>query len=1281
MSGAFGKTLFAGLVTAASLLQAGVETGTPVLKDTAISCLNKVVSLNPANGQFSIQVDGETVVGSYVCYSVRLPGDPNPHWNVPGSQHSPEYVKGGAKWTKTGERTFVFEQPMKVGDVTWTQYRIEFELMTNGLVRVTHCGRACPDPSLAEVAYSSFFVSCGEVVSRDMKYTCASNSLDFTLFAGDPAREIRFSARREDGVTSRSVKMNAKGKVEALLSSKDGVPKTFYIDIRRGVRPVRSSETRGGVDFLKVEKLEMPEIPAKNFALNSSFETDLRGWSLRLGFCGRIVDPQRYSTPWFARDTAEKVHGRYSLKCFAHHEPKGLRMDNRQLERGVNVFSMPNVTDAGTYTVSFWAKASREHVGIWVWNPSMRYTKDYKRNTAYLPKTAKASQGFALTTEWARYSYTFEQPLPDPLGVAFNLRCTDGEGWAWIDAIQIEKGERATDYEPPVAEAQLVTSDPLDFIPAGRPLDAKLEIQTAPGASGTVKVEAKGFRGERIAADTLRFAAAATGLATVKLPWRAETFGRGLFMVRYEFSVGGRKHVQHDRFAVVRPIDKSKKWSGRFANLYGNESYFVRAPQLFRRYEQVGLDGSYHVHVGSDNRWVYRETRHDPGVGQMCGPVQGGKWGIAEGTNVLIRSHKDEGVPLDDAYLARFREAVRRRVAAHPDVWGWEFANEFKSFCNNGWWNDEHDDVKRAQDYAKYLKAFVEGGKQANPSALFMNDAPCNMSAGNGVDETRHVLAACTALGFRLDAVAHHIYRYAPENPDLESDWQSLIDALRENGYPETTPFHFGEGMHWGPYEISAWGLGSSTWGGIPATWSGNQTLSYDLGLTERRSAAWRARTFLVGLRHAPRLLQMNAGNINNFSLDMEMTPRASQLVSATLMDVFGNADFVEDIRFAPYVRAYLFKDDLDRPCAALWCHKEDVDFEREAAPEATIDFAGSLAEVRDLMNRDVPFAASGRMTVPVTSAPRYYIGRPGALAAFRAAFRGATVKGGKLADRYSVWARPSAPDRLACRLTDRISGAVTNRWKTIEPALTADAFRRLELRAVGVDLTAHLALRAPDGATLRTLDWSKYPYLAFPNTLGKPGAGFAAKYRVAWNAKGLFLEVAVDDATFCHVEAGDPADRWDNDCLQVYFDLMANARARDVKGYDQDDAEFMVLPAADGRSARAWRVRGCDQQLGLGIHAPKDNAWADDVEVAFERTAKGHVYRVRFPTEALLPATLAKGSPVGLALCVGDANGKEHRRGRFTYRRDGYQTTAAGGSGECWRVPHLYPVMLLWED
>lgn len=87
------------------------------------------------------------------------------------------------------------------------------------------------------------------------------------------------------------------------------------------------------------------------------------------------------------------------------------------------------------------------------------------------------------------------------------------------------------------------------------------------------------------------------------------------------------------------------------------------------------------------------------------------------------------------------------------------------------------------------------------------------------------------------------------------------------------------------------------------------------------------ARAWLVALEYQDRVKSLNDfGNPSRY-MDIDFTQRAFDKIPNTLGRLLGDASFLQDIRFAPFCRAYLFKDDkTGAPIAAIWGHKESVD-------------------------------------------------------------------------------------------------------------------------------------------------------------------------------------------------------------------------------------------------------------------------------------------------------------------------------------------------------------------
>ena len=156
-----------------------------------------------------------------------------------------------------------------------------------------------------------------------------------------------------------------------------------------------------------------------------------------------------------------------------------------------------------------------------------------------------------------------------------------------------------------------------------------------------------------------------------------------------------------------------------------------------------------------------------------------------------------------------------------------------------------------------------------------------------------------------------------------------------------------------------------------------------------------------------------------------------------------------------------------------------------------------------------------------------------------------------------------------------------------------------------------------------------------------------------------------------------DEKDVPDFDICLAGFPCQAFSLAGQRKGFDDDDYVYDVLPEPDGRSARVYRRRSPDIQLTLGIYAPKNGVFADELPATFEKTPDGYVYTVTFPAKYVLPLRLEKGRCVGFGISVSDANDPKAPFGKRYL--GGLVNTVLPGKGP-YDHPERWPVVLLWE-
>jgi hypothetical protein len=589
------------------------------------------------------------------------------------------------------------------------------------------------------------------------------------------------------------------------------------------------------------------------------------------------------------------------------------------------------------------------------------------------------------------------------------------------------------------------------------------------------------------------------------------------------------------------------------------------------------------------------------------------------------------------------------------------------------------------------------------------------MLPAQGIAETKELLSTTNELGgFKFDLIGIHPYRKTPESPDLDADAQVLFNMLKDKGY-ENTPVFWPEGMHYGPYAIPQWGIESARW--LPPGCWYYGTLSYDMGWTEKISAAWCARSWLVALKYQDRVKSFCSGQkVNNFIMDLNLTPYASQKISNTLGHLLGDAYFKKDIRFAPYVRTYIFEDSKKRPVAAVWCHHPKVDAGTISAPMAEADFDESLEQVFDLMEveRSFKIGKNGKVSFPISSFPLFLRGEPGSLDKFVKAFENASLISGEGVTPLMLEGKPNSPETIQIKAKNYLSRQFDGTLKVGDEKLalkvpasgTSSVTAKLPLplsvakierenlniaissgeKSFSFDLSFRSFVSPKTDSVIsidgKLDDWKNIPAIKFINRYtGRKKKNikdedFSGWFKTTWNEKGIYICVEIKDDKFVHKAFAETGKRWSNDCLQIYFDTLCDARSSQQRGYDENDYDYAIFPNSKGDGSVVYRYRTPDPQLGLATQAPRDKTIAEDIPSAFKKTDNGYVYEVFFPAKYLLPIRLEKGYAFGFGLFAADC---DDNKAEYSGRVKSALTLAPEGKG-CYNKPHLWPVMLLWK-
>ena len=1238
------------------------------------------------------------------------------------------------KRTGKTEWTFVTPQNCKIkrdgNKIIWELFKTKYgntvkvadqylELLDNGLLRLTIKFHKINNGDLERRKGCAFFIVTSiegnegrkvvlngkaDVISPKLKYNnYRDKEFKFEIYPDTPADAFTFTCSKPQVPSTAAYRVGKNIRFVCSANKDDGA--VIDIDLRKsGDENIDTANTRGGVDFMRTEKLELPYLCPNNLVFNSSFEQNMIGWKTHLGLVGNLdYDEKKWESNPFG--IVEKgFHGKHALRMKSRYTTG--TGDYRHIDRGVNITTPALLLEQGKYTLSFYAKIlSTEtpcYLNAWAHNFNAGV-----RGTIFLPPHPSAKKTFKLTKKWARYTMTFTMPKTGTTAVSFNV---NGKSEILFDAVQLEKGTKTTAYTNPPAEGLLLTSAEDNFISAGKKIDARVRIFTGKAASGKVDVRVKNIFDEIVYKGTHSFKTDSTGYTTVALPF--EKVGKGLFTVRFDYTLsGGAKCYNHTRFTVIDFLNNTH----RLKNIFSEAYYLLEKHHSFYKI----LDRSRKLGIGAKTHMFHREKKvwdkyNEYGVEPVSAFLVTNLWkpGTTKVTNFGIKLERDNrnyatdknivigdhnlsnNGNFDEAYLKKFADAAAEVARRYPHIKCWAMQGEVRAKYDNYWWSKEGTEAEASRRHALYLKAVVDGIHRGNPEAKVFQDDPCNMRPEGGIAETAALLEECNKHDIRFDVLAIHPYRFSPESPDLDADAQLFFKAVKSKGYGEDVKVMWPEMMHWGPFNIPQWGTISSTWGVVPRTWQG-WAISYDIGATEKLSAAWRARSWLVALKYSDRIITATSGGTgNNFHMDEDLTPYLSSLMPNTLGHLLGDSKFRKDIRFAPFCRAYVFTDAQNRPVVAVWCHLDKMDNGYTDCPIAEADFGDALESVIDIMNNKRAFN-KGKFQFPVGGFPLFLRGKAGTLDKIVKAMEKAEIVSGDGISPLEVTCNPHDTKNVKVNFKNMLSrefkGTFNGKAVKVPASGTASItlpiakqLRSSKVTAVKIpavfkadngqhfdyDLSfeALTAKRVSDDSSFDNIDWEKLPQVKFTRNMDKKET--SGTFNIGWNRHGMFFQVKVKDGKFVHTDYKNTSSRWRNDCLQLYIDTMANGRFRQFKGYDEDDYDYAIFPNSKGDSSIVWRNRSVEQQLGLATQAPKDQSVAPDIPSSFSSKDGVLTYRVFIPVKYLLPIKLRAGWVMGLGLYVPNV---DVPNGNVTSAL----TLSSTGKG-CFNVPHTWPALLL---
>ncbi len=1045
-----------------------------------------------------------------------------------------------------------------------------------------------------------------------------------------------------------------------------------------------TASSSGRADLMKIDALEEETSPVRNLAGNPYFAQ------------GRNhVSQTNQVYPWRATETVRISNDtpKFGTHCLEISSPC-----TPESSREGWILMSPISAAPGPYTISFYARGTK----------SGSICLDVRNHAYHLFK----SKDFNVSQQWQRFSLTVHLPQTSCLSPRFAFCAPVGEK-IFFDGLQIEKGDTPTEFIAPPVSAMLLTSAPDDFIEHGKKIQAKIRLSTlSDKVSGKASVHVCDMFDTVLYTKHFDFQLGRNDEPVFPLELEGK-IPDGIHRVKVAFDVNGKKYNQFFRFSVMPFFSNTHKLKNMFSQVYRGGTFHTSTyPGLENNLKRNMLIGS-----GSDTHNPYPTPELDRLLAKYntewidssigfriafnpqtankkfwkgLSPQPGHTYYILSFSKDQFASWVSEGMLLADHRLSggwtpEFAEKVSA-AAAHIV----RQSSPRRVYETGAEWPPE---IKNDPHYVDYVMAVRKGVKSVYPEALFCEGGSYNMDIGSGVREIDSFLAKAKG---KMPIELIHTHTYTHDILTLEPNFKALVDVVENKHGLKNVKYYFGEGMHYGPYEVPEWGLEYVNWN--MSGWTGG-ALSNDIGWTEKIAAAKTMRSWLVFMTKFDQVLSVNASCQQiNYALDLDLRPRVYQKIPNTLSALLGNVKrFISDVSFAPAVKCLVWEDELGRPVAAVWNQEPAADKGVRQGPWAKTAFKGKI-EIFDMMGaRRIPNADG---SFPVSPFPFFLRGEPGSADTFTRAMAESVLTGDAGGVPFRVVPVLTSRDTMRLDFENAIARQVTGNvdvmGKMIPVSLSPLGKTSIPVNLPQVLPLDHIArLSIPytfrsgssrsdtalkfNGFAIRKFhgNWDGIPAIPITAKVRKgeifSDKDFSAKFQAAWDADALHLRVTVTDDKFVHKLYPNPANRYNNDALQFFIDSRCSALQKGTKTFDEDDYAYSIFPSPDGKSARLHRWLSPDIQLTLGTAAPKDMTFADDVPCKFTRTADGYIYETAIPARYLLPARLEKNASMGFAMNLFDRDDpavKDVTRGL---------TTTPEGTAP-YNRPDLWPVMLLSE-
>lgn len=1049
-----------------------------------------------------------------------------------------------------------------------------------------------------------------------------------------------------------------------------------------------------GHDFWAADALHYPTQPVRNLFPNPSFDQGLRYWRWWSG--GAYYT--RSDVPRYQIDDTNGCFGKRSLVV----------NPTQQRSAALMSFSLPS-KKAKTYTISFYAKAqnpgAQANLGLFSTKRGGQFDRNHVNDTPMQ----------TLTDQWQRFSQTF---VSDGAPFAAVLKAQTNGGKIWIDGIQFEQNNKATDFVSAPLQGELLTSEQNNNVEYGHALNAIFEIRGEKSANGQIELTLMDFYKKPIWSKLFT----THGGEKLSLPFDSLNLSTGVYILRTQYTLANTApYEDYYRFTIIDSMDGKQATKNLYGALF--MSRVNRTEDICKLMQRLGYAGSTSYGSGKSDPMNY-ELRDQFNITDYTHTLMEGVWLTPDSNRfddpdylylmslnprIWRRPEMKKTIKIKDYYydddVKRIEDIAYRCAKAVPQARVWSFGTEEEILL---------PPIVKRKDYkevAKLLVAFYRGIKRANPDAIVL---PSGGTSGygkvRGYDAIEGYLSSTQGL-VKWDAVAVHPYGACDGTlgqTDLDETIQMLSDSMKKFGYGKETPIYFNEGG--GQGSPARWGDGPDY------TYVGGQP-SYDQGLREYIHACKLARQYIICLKYWPRLEHYNCWMFERSEIvDYNLTPTSGLLGINTLNHLLGNPKFVSNLRPSPGMREYSFADEKGVGVAALWCTNDDVERGFIRGPVMSVKFAGEIPEMIDLMGKryELKPDQDGYVKFQLTSAPFFLRGgNPQELASV---LKDAVIMGA--GSSVQITFKPALDGKIKADVinltSDDSTGSIVINQTAIPFSIAGNKSKMISFPASATPGFGQMfhwnktyQIIQSDVAPLSQewkmdyfyvprvqgeINWDKIPAIKMDNlyrpmvdlkqTPGGQKGDIAASFKLAWDPSNLYLHVEVEDNIFntdypkfwSSTEAQKNLLYLLDGCMEVYFDCGANGRLH-KSGYDLDDYRYDFCPGnPQGESGPGLvnRQHEVFNEYAGGVEFPTKEEVANSIKCQFTRISKTkYAYTIMFAQRYLEPMQLKTGTVAGFGMYIHDRmdDGKLGHKG---------MSLATEPGSHCDQKPNVWPLMVL---